>query len=177
MNVCAKQRIYFSLTCVFDDPAHCRGRSKPPPYGKRFREFVGYGIYDVPHDRNVYVLSMAFDIRNARHSRYVASAVPYGSIDLLRVWVEYIGKDSGAAVALSQSQINLLLERCCMGVVYQITDLDNSSKPLPYKYTETLSDDIHFSVFSNIIRQRLLSEALFLLVLLLILLPRRGVLL
>ena len=36
-------------------------------------------------------------------------------------------------MALSQSQINLLLERCCMGVVYQIIDLDNSSKPPPYK--------------------------------------------
>ena len=31
------------------------------------------------------------------------------------------------AVALSQSQIDLLLERCCMGVVSQIEDLDNSS--------------------------------------------------
>ena len=29
----------------------------------------------------------------------------------------------------------LLLERCCMGVVSQITDLDNSSKPLPYKFS------------------------------------------
>jgi hypothetical protein len=37
---------------------------------------------------------------------------------------------SGAAVALCQSQMNLLLERCCMGVVYQIEDLDNSSKDL-----------------------------------------------
>ncbi len=35
-------------------------------------------------------------------------------------------------MALSQSQINLLLERWCMGVVNQIKDLDNSSKPLPY---------------------------------------------
>ena len=37
---------------------------------------------------------------------------------------------SEAAVALCQSQMNLLLERCCMGVVYQIEDLDNSSKDL-----------------------------------------------
>jgi hypothetical protein len=37
---------------------------------------------------------------------------------------------SGAAVALCQSQMNLLLERCCMGIVYQIEDLDNSSKDL-----------------------------------------------
>ena len=33
-------------------------------------------------------------------------------------------------MALCQSQMNLLLERCCMGVVYQIEDLDNSSKDL-----------------------------------------------
>ena len=46
-------------------------------------------------------------------------------------------------MALSQSQINLLLERCCMGVVNQITDLDNSSKTLPYKLTETFST-FHF---------------------------------
>ena len=37
---------------------------------------------------------------------------------------------SEAAVALCQSQMNLLLELCCMGVVYQIEDLDNSSKDL-----------------------------------------------
>ena len=38
-----------------------------------------------------------------------------------------------STVALSQSRMNPLLERCCMGVVNQIIDLDNSSKPLPYK--------------------------------------------
>ena len=31
------------------------------------------------------------------------------------------------AVALSQSQVNLLPLHCCMGVVSQIEDLDNSS--------------------------------------------------
>ena len=30
-----------------------------------------------------------------------------------------------------------LLERCCMGVVSQIKDLDNSSKALPYKSSAT----------------------------------------
>ena len=34
---------------------------------------------------------------------------------------------------LERCCMNPLLERCCMGVVCQITDLDNSSKPLPYK--------------------------------------------
>ena len=42
------------------------------------------------------------------------------------IYVQYVIL-SEAAVALCQSQMNLLLERCCMGVVYQITDLDNSS--------------------------------------------------
>ena len=29
------------------------------------------------------------------------------------------------------------MERCCMGVVNQIIDLDNSSKSLPYNFTVT----------------------------------------
>ena len=37
-------------------------------------------------------------------------------------------------MALSQSQINLLPMRCCMGVVNQITDLDNSSKARPCNF-------------------------------------------
>ena len=44
-----------------------------------------------------------------------------------------------STVALNQSRMNPLLERCCMGVVNQIIDLDNSSKPLPYKSTGTFT--------------------------------------
>ena len=46
---------------------------------------------------------------------------------------------SEAAVALCQSQMNLLLERCCMGVVYQIEDLDNSSKNLKVPTLQVIS--------------------------------------
>ena len=38
---------------------------------------------------------------------------------------------------LANHRLCLFLERCCMGVVNQIKDLDNSSKPLPYKSTGT----------------------------------------
>ena len=54
-----------------------------------------------PHGRGVELLSTVFDIGNARLSRYVGhacpSAVPYRSMDLLRVWVRYIGTVSGGA--------------------------------------------------------------------------------
>ena len=61
---------------------------------------VGYGACDVPNGRNVVPLSDAPDIGNARHTRYVINAVPYGKIDVLRVWVTCIGKDSAGASAV-----------------------------------------------------------------------------
>ena len=48
----------------------------------------------------------------------------------------------GIAVALSQSRINSLLERCCMGVVNQIKDLDNSSEGVS-GHTCQLTDELH----------------------------------
>jgi len=48
--------------------------------------------------------------------------------------MKYNGKVSGGAQwRLTNHRLCLFLERCCMGIVSQITDLDNSSKPLPYK--------------------------------------------
>ena len=38
----------------------------------------------------------------------------------------------GSQWRLTNHRLCLFLERCFMGVVHQIKDLDNSSKPLPY---------------------------------------------
>ena len=42
----------------------------------------------------------------------------------------YIGKQW----RLANHRLSLFLERCCMGVVSQIKDLDNSSSAVPYKW-------------------------------------------
>ena len=47
----------------------------------------------------------------------------------------YIKETGGAQWRLANHRLCLFLERCCMGVVHQIKDLDNSSKSLPYNQT------------------------------------------
>jgi len=44
------------------------------------------------------------------------------------VFLRYVGKQW----RLANHRLSLFLERCCMGVVSQITDLDNSSSAVPY---------------------------------------------
>ncbi len=71
---------------------------------------VGYGIYDVPRMTGVY------HIGNVRWE-YNISAIRY--VD--KQW------------RLANHRLSLFLERCCMGVVSQIIDLDNSSSAVPYR--------------------------------------------
>ena len=72
-------------------------------------------VIDHPYGRDDCFLSTVPDIGNARHSA------------------------GGSQWRLANHRLCLFLERCCMGVVHQIKDLDNSSKPLPYKFTETFT--------------------------------------
>ena len=67
-------------------------------------------VIDHPYGRDDCFLSTVPDIGNARHSA------------------------GGSQWRLANHRLCLFLERCCMGVVNQIKDLDNSSKPFPYKY-------------------------------------------
>ena len=46
------------------------------------------------------------------------------------VILRYVGKQW----RLANHRLCLFLERCCMGVVSQIKDLDNSSSAVPYKW-------------------------------------------
>ena len=70
--------------------------------------------------------------------RYVMNAVPYKYSSPQRALRFIQSTAAGAAQwRLANHRLCLFLERCCMGVVHQIKDLDNSSKALPYKYFAT----------------------------------------
>ena len=89
---------------LFEKQISPLGEGHARPESATSQRAVGYGACDVPNDRNVVPLSDAPDIGNARHTRYVkhacSNAVPYGKIDVLRVWVTCIGKDSAGASAV-----------------------------------------------------------------------------
>ena len=65
------------------------------------------------------------------------SAVPYKT-HIFSTNIHFIQRPAAGAPQwrlANRRHACLLLERCCMGVVSQIKDLDNSSKALPYKST------------------------------------------
>ena len=105
----------------------------PPRQRGRYKFINRLNIY-LYHHRELYFF--VFIVQIASKTPFWTTSqkvVPTEELICFVFSIIYHKSPGGAAVALSQSQINLLLERCCIGVVNQIIDLDNSSKTLPYR--------------------------------------------